>query len=263
MNSRHLYLLIAAFVLASCTAQSPKQEVAQEDRQAKQMLQGIWINEDNQNVVFRAQGDTIFYPDSTSQPVFFQIIKDTIVMHGQDEVKYPIIRQTAHLFQFRNQNNEEITLTKSTDDNDIELFAAKHPIALNQNRLIKRDTIVGYEGEKYHSYVQVNPTSYKVIKTTYNDEGVAVDNFYYDNIVNLHVYHGAKKLFSGDFKKQHFASKVPAHILEQSVLSDIALTRTDSRGLHYVASLIIPDTMSSFEVGLLVTYDGRLTMTVN
>ncbi len=58
-------------------------------------------------------------------------------------------------------------------------------LALNQNTLIKRDTVVVRGDEKYHLYVQVNPTSYKVYKSSYNDDGVEVDNVYYDNIVNL------------------------------------------------------------------------------
>lgn len=263
MNSRNLLLLAIGLALAACTDRAQRPAAPQEDTEAKRLLQGVWVNEENQNVAFQAKGDTIFYPDSTSQPVFFQIFGDTIVMHGQDEVRYPIIRQTAHLFKFRNQNNEEVTLTKSTDRDDSALFTDRHTIALNQNRLIKRDTIVTHGTDRYHSYVQVNPTTYKVIKTSYNDEGVAVDRFYYDNIVNLHVYHGSRKLFSSDFKKQHFASKVPGDILEQSVLSDIELTKADDRGIHYVASLVIPDTMSSFEVELTIDYGGRLSMSVN
>lgn len=263
MNIRNIVLFAMGVALASCTGKEAKPALPRENTEAKQMLQGVWVNEEDQSVAFQAKGDTIFYPDSTSQPMYFQIVGDTIVMHGRSEVKYPIVRQTAHLFKFRNQNNEEVTLTKSTDKDDSALFTTKHPIALNQNKLIKRDTIVVYGNEKYHSYVQVNPTTYKVIKTSYNDEGVAVDRFYYDNIINLHVYHGPHKLFSSDFRKQRFEKKVPRNILEQSVLSDITLEKADEHGIHYVASLVIPDTMSSFEVELVVDYSGRLTMSVN
>lgn len=47
------------------------------------MLQGIWLNDDDEDdVAFRVKGDTIYYPDSTSQPVYFYIAGDTLVMKG-------------------------------------------------------------------------------------------------------------------------------------------------------------------------------------
>lgn len=56
----------------------------------------------------------------------------------------------------------------------------------------------------------MNPTTYKVYKSSYNDDGVQVDNVYYDNIVNIHVYHGANRVFSRDFHKKDFLKVVPA-----------------------------------------------------
>ncbi|EJP28246.1 hypothetical protein HMPREF1146_0192 [Prevotella sp. MSX73] len=171
----------------------------QEDLRAKQMLQGIWLNDAEGDVSFMAKGDTIFYPDSTSQPVRFAIYGDTVVTLG---------------------------------------------------------------GEKYHSYTQVNPTTYKVVKSSYNDDGVAVDNVYHDNIVHVSVFNGARKVYSGDFRKQAFVRLVPADYLSQSVLSDITFTRIDASGLHYAATLCIPDSPSSFVVELLISPAGRLTMRV-
>ena len=102
-------LLFAALLLgvSSCRKSgNQSQEARQEDFAAKKMLQGIWVDEDEQDVAFKAKGDTIFYPDSTSQPVYFQIIADTLVLHGANEAKYPIVRQTRNLFVFRNQNGD-------------------------------------------------------------------------------------------------------------------------------------------------------------
>ncbi|MBM6993251.1 MAG: DUF4738 domain-containing protein [Prevotella sp.] len=262
MKIKYVVLMILAVGLFGCKNKGRQPAALQEDRKAKQMLQGIWLNEDDQDVAFQVKGDTIFYPDSTSQPVYFQIIKDTFVLHGASDIKYPILRQTPHIFIFRNQEGEEVSLVMSNNPDDAELFSDKHPKALNQNQLIKRDTVVTYGNERYHCYVQVNPTTYKVVKTSYNDDGVAVDNFYYDNIVNLHVFHGSQKLFSSDFRKQAFASKVPKDFLEQAVLSDLVFKSVDDKGIHYVASLVIPDSMSSFEVELTVSFSGRLQMAV-
>lgn len=259
-----LLLLLLVSGLGGCRKKSDQQAVVEEDHQAKRMLQGIWVDEDEQDVAFKAQGDTIFYPDSTSQPVYFQIVGDTLVLHSANLVKYPILRQTVNLFIFRNQNGDEVKCVKSTDPDDATFFSRKAPTALNQGKLIKRDTVVMYNGGRYHCYVQVNPTTYKVIKASYNDDGVEVDNVYYDNIINLNVYHGAKKLFSGDFRKQQFAKVVPRDFLQQSILSDFTFIRCDGGGIHYIASLVIPDDgQSSYLVEITVSYSGRMTMKVN
>lgn len=255
--------LLLALLFVSCSGKKGNDTAQpQEDRAAKQMLQGIWVDDDAQTVAFKAKGDTIFYPDSTSQPVAFQIFGDTLVLHGTHDVKYAIVRQAKHLFIFRNQNGDEVRLIRSENSDDALAFSFKRPLALNQNQLIKRDTVVLWNSERYHCYTQVNPTSFKVVKPSYNDEGVEVDNVYHDNIVNLHIYHGAQKIFSQDFHKQQFASKVPKDIISQLILSDIALKSVDSKGFHYVVSLGIPDSMTSYQIQLTISFDGKLHLSV-
>jgi hypothetical protein len=262
MKIKYIFFLMLVFVLSACRGKSSHRVQPQEDTKAKQMLQGIWINQDDQDVAFKVKGDTVYYPDSISQPVYFQILADTFVLHGAHEVKYPILRQTRNLFVFRNLEGETVHLTLSNDGDEASLFPTQRPVALNQRKLIKRDTVVIFNGERYRCYAQVNPTSYKVMKSTYNDDGVVVDNFYYDNIVNLHIYHGSRKLFSSDFRKQQFSSKVPSDFLNQAVLSDITLESVDASGIHYIASLVVPDSMSRFEVKITIDYKGRMTLGV-
>lgn len=261
---KRLTILVVAFLalLTACENKASSPNTPQEDTAAKKMLQGIWVDEDAQTVAFKAKGDTIFYPDTTSLPVYFQIIGDTLVLHGVNEVKYPVVKQTRHLFVFKNQNGDEVRLTLSDDPDDANAFRHEKPQAINQNQLIRRDTIVNYEGERYHCYVQVNPTSYKVVKSSYNDEGVEVGNVYYDNIVNLNVYQGAKKLFSRDFHKQQFASFIPKDVIQQVILNDVLFKKVDQEGIHYTASLGMPDNISSFQIELIVSYEGKLRMKV-
>ena len=59
-------LLVAVLVGCRRTA-GGKASLPQEDLRAKQMLQGIWLNDAEGDVSFMAKGDTIFYPDSTSR----------------------------------------------------------------------------------------------------------------------------------------------------------------------------------------------------
>jgi hypothetical protein len=234
----------------------------QENFAAKRMLQGIWINEEEEDVAFRAKGDTIYYPDTTSQAVRFQIYGDTLVLEGANVMKYVIVKQSQHLFQFKNQGGDLVSLVRSEDPTNIRLFEHRRSIALNQNQLIKRDTVVAMGKDKYHCYVQVNPTTYKVVKATYNDEGVEVGNVYFDNIIHLSVYKGAIKVFSKDFHKKDFTRYVPSAFLNQSILSDMIFNKIDSKGIHYSASICIPDSQSSYMIDVVVSKDGKTVMQI-
>ena len=258
-----IYLLCISALFAGCKKTEVKQVVAKEDTTAKKLLQGIWLNSDDGEPVFRMEGDTIYYPDSTSQPSYFRVVADTLFVKGAHDVKYPIVRQSENLFEFKSPNGEQLTLVKSEDKDDIDYFEERVPIALNQRQLIKRDTIVVNEDTRYHCYVQVNPTTYKVVKAGYSDEGFVVDNVYYDNIVHLSIFNGAKRLFTHDFRKQDFSKLVPADFMKQCVLSDIILVKADSKVFHYQAMMGIPDTLSSFIVSITVGYDGKMTQRVN
>jgi hypothetical protein len=63
------------------------------------------------------------------------------------------------------------------------------------SELQKTDSVVFYGGERYHWYIAINPTRYRVMKTTYTDDGMGVENVYYDNIIHVSLYKGAQKLY--------------------------------------------------------------------
>lgn len=236
-------------------------DIPKEDHTAKKLLQGIWLNEEDENVALRVERDTIYYPDSVSRPVYFQIIADSLVLYGSQVVKYPVIKQSEHVFQFENQYGEVVRLVKSEDANDSLVFVGHRQVAvLNQNKLIRRDTVIVYDNVRYHSYVQVNPTTYKVFKPSYNEDGVAVDNVYYDNIVNVNLYRGAEKVYSSDFRKADFHDYVQQEYLSQSILSDIDYDRIDAEGAHYYAEICIPDSPTSYRVEIVISLNGNKTM---
>lgn len=263
---RHtLYIFVAVVLLLfvlSCK-NSKRPEISLDDnKKAKAMLEGIWLDADEENITFRIKGDTVYYPDSISQPVMFRIIGDTMIFYGNSVSKYPIVKQSEHIFEFKNQNGDIVKLIKSDDPNDTLQFVRHTPVALNQNKIIKRDTVVSYLDKKYHCYVQINPTTYKVYRTFCNDEGLEVENIYYDNIIHISIFSGREKLFSKDFRKDDFASCVPKNMLKQSVLSDIKLEHLNEKGVCYQTQLAIPDSPSSFIVELTVSYDGKVSMGV-
>lgn len=249
-------------LLVGCKGKAGEETAPQEDEAAKRMMQGIWLNDDEDDVAFRVKGDTIYYPDSTSQPAYFRVQADTLVMRGGNEVKYPIVKLAEHLLVFKNQNGDVVKLEKTNDASYLRQFEHRRPVALNQNTVIKRDTVVAFGEERYHLYVQVSPTTYKVYRNTYNDDGVEVDNVYYDNIVNIHVYHGSEKLFSRDFRKKDFSGEVPASFLAQAVLSDMAFSKVDAQGIHYLAILAMPDSSLSYQVEVTISFSGKMSVRI-
>ena len=249
-------------IIFSCEQHTNTNKIIKEDRGAKKMLQGIWINEDGEDVVFKVKGDTIYYPDTTSLPTYFQIVEDSLILQGASENKYHIQKQTENLFIFENQAGEQITLTKSNDTSDNYYFSLRKTPVLNQCQLIKRDSIVNNGDIPWHYYIQVNPTTYKVIKTMYNDEGVGIDNIYYDNIIHLSVYIRGKRIYSSNFSKHDLKGLVPAQYLSQSILSDIEFYKSTPSHILFIAYLRIPDTSTSYQINIIITSNGKRKMQI-
>lgn len=252
-----LMMLLIITIFISCGNNS-KSTTNEEDLVAKKELQGIWINEDEEDVAFHIKGDTIYFPDKNSAPVYFRIEKDSFVMFGVNVNKYPIVKRTPNILEFINQNHDHVKLIKGHDKNYLKLFAHNDSLVLiNQNKLIKKDTIVNFNDKKYHCYIQINPTSYKVMKRSYNDDGMEVDNVYYDNIIHLSIFNGNNKIYSSNIVKKQFAEHLPQTFISQAVLSDLTFYGTDNEGIHYFAVLGIPDSSSKYMVEIIISYDGK------
>ena len=64
-------LLVCCLFFTSCRRNgSDKTLNTSENKEAKALLQGIWVDEESEDVLFKVKGDTIYYPDTTSVPVF-------------------------------------------------------------------------------------------------------------------------------------------------------------------------------------------------
>ena len=125
----------------------------------------------------------------------------------------------------------------------------------------KRDSIVNYNGSRYRAYVYINPSKMRVIKTIYTEDGISMDNVYYDNVMHICVYEGKKSLFASDITKQMFESVVPADFLVQAILSDTKFVKVDRNGFHYQAVLSIPESSIYSIANLTVSFSGKLTIT--
>ena len=252
-------LLMLVVLLASCRQQQRAlSESQQESKEAKELMQGIWIDTETEEVVFRVKGDTIYYPDTLSLPAYFRIVGDTIEI-GPNH--YFIQKQAAHLFWFNNQANDVVKLRKSDDPNDVLAFAHKQGQPLQPLKEVqKTDSVVVFNGERYHWYIAINPTRFRVTKASYSNEGVEVENVYYDNIIHISIYQGSKRLFSSDIKKQNYEAQIPESFLSQSVLGNMEFDRVDGGGFHFNATLCIPDGGTCYLVSTDIGFDGPLEM---
>lgn len=246
-------------MLCACKQKDAASHDSSESKQAKALLQGIWVDSETQNVIFQVKGDTIFYPDSVSQPAYFRIVEDTMIL-GDHVAKYPLIKQTEHIFWFQNQNGDIIKLQKSEEEADSLSFTNVRPHVLTISQVTKTDTVVNFDNQRYHCYVAINPTKNKVQSTSYSEDGVEVSNVYYDNIVHVSVFHGNQRLFGKNFQKAEFSSYVSEDFLKQAVLSNVEYQNTDDHGLHFHATLCTPNAASCYLVEIVISFKGKYNM---
>ena len=258
-NFKHIVLLslVLLAILSGCRQNTRSAADLKESREAKALLQGVWTNEDTEDVAFRMRGDSVYYSDSTSMPAYFKVVGDTLYIGSS--VRYHIEKHTEHLLCFLSSDGELVKLVKDADVADETEFVHNKPQVLTLTDVLKRDTIVRYEDKRYRLYVAVNPTKYKVVRHTVNEDGFDVENVYYDNIIHLSIYQDANCLFSRDFRKAFYQQQVPEAFYQQAVLNNMEFTGCDSRGIHLDVSLCIPGDASCYLIQHVVSYTGQLT----
>jgi len=257
-----LFLLLALF---SCKGrQKGASNDAAEDLKAKKMLQGIWLDDESDEILFKIQGDTIYYPDAENAPVYFKIKKDTFYTYGNEVSKYKIDKQAEHIFWFHSLSDNIVKLHKSDDDSDSLMMMGHKSTSVipTYTEVTKRDSLVMYNGKRYRAYVYVNPSKKKVTKTSYSDDGLSVDNVYYDNVMHICVYEGRKMIYGHDVTRDMFSDLIPEQFLRNSILSDMEFYGVGKTGFRYQATVCIPESSVCNLVNLTISFDGKLTMKI-
>lgn len=229
-----------------------------EDRAAKAKLQGIWVDDEGECVQFRATGDSIYYPGEESQPLYFKIKDNQLIICGVDTISYHIDRLDENFFWFRSITEETIKLHRSQYALDSLEFndGPREPIAL-YDEVVKKDSVVMYAGHRYRGYVYINPSTMRVQKTSYNENGMKIEQAFYDNVIHICVYEGKKSLYARDFTKKDFEAVVDPDFLSNAILGDMDFIGVKKDGFWYEASLCIPDEASCYQVYIQVSYDGK------
>ena len=257
MNRKINRLFCIVSMLAALVACGQKADTKDkpESKKAKQMLQGVWIDEETESVAFRMKGDTVYYADSTSMPAYFKVVDDTLYLGN---VGNHIEKHLEHLLWIKNQNNELLKFVK-TDEVSDSAFQHKQPQIQTITEVLKRDTVVFHNGTRYHCYIAINPTKYKVVKQTVNDDGLDVENVYYDNIIHVSIFNGNQQLFSSDMRKNIYVKSLPQAFLQQAIFNDMTFNKVDEQGFHFNASLCVPEEASCYVIDHVISFSGKVT----
>ena len=254
-----LLIIITSVVLTcmlfGCGNNAPQAE----SREAKAMLQGTWMDNETEDVLFRIKGDTVYYADSTSMPAYFKVVGDTLYI-GKN-ASYYIEKHTDGLLWFKNQNGELMKLVKVNEEtlkDDVEEEPQTQTRIQTLTEVVKRDTVVFKDGQRYHCYIAINPTRYKVIYQTVNEDGLNVEEVFYDNIVNISIFKGTNQVFKRDMYKKNYSGQVKSDFLEKAILNDMIFEKTDAEGFHFIASLCQPNGASCYLVDNIITEHGDI-----
>ena len=164
-------------------------------------------------------------------------------------------------FWFHSLADEVIKLHKSENAEDSLVFTSREVEVISTTpEVIKKDSIVTYKNTRYRGYVYINPSKMKVFKTSYSENGISVDNVYYDNVIHICVYEGKKMLFGQDITKKMFADIFPAEMLDQAILADMNFMGVDSKGYHYQATLGIPESSVYNLVNMIIGFDNTMNI---
>lgn len=251
-------LCICVALLVACGSK-PRENLTEqkEDLTAKNMLQGVWLSDDTEIPLMRVNGDTIYYDDPQNVPVAFRIVHDTLYLQGNTLTAYKISRQTEDSFWFYSLSDVLVKLHKSENPEDALIFANREVEAIPTiDEVVKKDSVVMHKGIRYHGYVYINPSRMKVVRTSYSEDGIGVDNIYYDNVIHICVYKGKELLYGQDITKKMFADVLPAETLEQSILSDMDFLGVDDAGYQYRAAVRIPESSVYNLINLTIGFDN-------
>ena len=238
---RSAILIVLVVSLASCSNRQNGEVSVKEDLTAKQLLQGIWVNDETEMPLMRIEGDTVYYANPQSAPVPFKVVHDTIYIYSNEPVAYKIDRQTEYSFWFHSLADEVIKLHKSENAEDSLVFTSREVEVISTTpEVIKKDSIVTYKNTRYRGYVYINPSKMKVFKTSYSENGISVDNVYYDNVIHICVF--------------------PTEMLDQAILADMNFMGVDSKGYHYQATLGIPESSVYNLVNMIIGFDNTMNI---
>jgi len=257
---KNIFLISSLILLGACTMQpSQTHEEEAENLTAKSMLQGLWMDDATGTPLLRIEGDSIHYIDPSVAPVAFKIIHDSMKTYGSNPTSYHIRKQGEYIFWIQSAMGETLQLSKAENEIDSIAFVNEQKNMKPSSNVLQKDHIVTYNQVRYHGYVYINPTQIKVINPEITEEGLEIDNIYYDNIIHICIFEGKKRLFGQDIKKQDFEHLIPTDYYSRAILSDMEFIGVNGKGYLYQATVCIPNSASCYLIDISITKDGDVS----
>lgn len=220
-------------------------------------LQGVWTDADSQAPFVWVRGDSAYYTEAHSLPVAVRLSADSLWL-GQEA--YLVEQRSQYSISLQTHTGHSLELHRSDNADDSLLFMlhpAEPPV---YSQVTTRDTVTYCGERRLHCYATVNPTTRRVYRTTYSAEGMAMEQYSYDNVIHLSVYEGKKCLFRRNFEKADFAAYIPQAFMQQAILSDITFGHTDAHGPHFYALVCIPEGSACYMVEIAISPEGEYQM---
>ncbi len=257
--NRNSILFACILLLTACSEYSQKKQVVEkEDLEAKALLQGTWVDDMTYTPLLRFKGDTLYYLNESVRPVPFKIVNDSLKTYGTQVSSYHIKKQGESIFWIQSSMGEILQLSKSENQVDTILPVQVSDTDEVTRKVIEKDHVVHFNDKRYRGYVYINPTDIKIVQPEMTEEGLEVENVYYDNIIHICVYEGKNKLFGRDMKKQDFESLVPQEYYQRAILSDMDFVGVNAKGYQYQANLCIPNNATCYLVDISISKDGDI-----
>lgn len=261
MRKFHFTALCVLLCVACNSSQKNGEERKDEiDSTAVHELQGIWLDDNTELPLFKIKGDSIYYASQINLPMSFTVRNDTLVVFGADTLNYPIQERGMYFLRYRTLAGDMVSLHKA--ETDTISFGTAVEVPETADEVVEKDSVIVYGGERFRGYAYINPARKKVVNMGVSEEGLPVENIYYDNIIHICIYQGKKCLFARDMNKEMFSQVVPADFLRSAILSDMNFAGIDNEGFWYQATLCVPGGAICYNVRLGISRDGELTYRV-
>lgn len=251
-------VLLFLFVFFSCGLRKTDERSKQQhvmDARVLEELQGVWLDDNTEAPLFKISGDSIYYAGQNNVPQQFAMINDSLVVYGAQKVCYLIRSRTEHTIHFVTPQGDLVSLHKSDVDS---VYVEPQSEFRQHTEVVQKDSVIIFNGVRYRGYAYINPTGIKVIRPGISEEGLSVDNIFYDNVIHICVYQGARCLYAQDIKRPMFMGLVPDDFLKNSILSDMDFIRVDAQGYVFEATLCMPDGPTCYNIHLNISKEGKL-----
>lgn len=252
------------FIILMCTACAPsgngEQGMPEIDSAAIRELQGVWLDDNTELPLFRIKGDSIYYASQINVPMPFTVRNDTLMVQSVVPINYPIEERGMYFLRYRTLAGDVVSLHKA--ESDTLSFGTPADVPETTDKVTSKDSVIMYGGERFRGYAYINPTRMKVIRMGVSEEGLPVENIYFDNIIHICIYKGRECLFARDINKKMFSGVVPDDFLQTAILSDMDFMAVNEAGFWYQATICVPDETSCYNVKLNISREGEIKYSV-